>query len=329
MTSKPSLSFGITPREWGNYFAEALGQIKVAEKYGFESVWFEEHHEHSEYLPSPLIALSTVALHTKLILGTDILILPLYNPIRLAEDVAMLDVVTNGRVIIGVAAGYREKDFKNFGANIKKRGEFMDESLRLLDLLLTKTHVSFHGKHFQVSDATIEPRPSQQPRPPIWVGGWKRKALERAAKLGDAWFPGPTATLGTVLKCKTVYEEELSRLNKSIPTLPIMRDIYVAETTDIALRESEESFTHMYQEDYRNSGHPLIAGADMSFLDWAADRFIIGSPEVAIEQIARIQKQGFDKFVFRVSLRRLTDDRIQTCIRILGEKVLPYFSGAS
>lgn len=321
-----NLSFGITPREWGNYFPEALAQIRMAERYGFKSVWFEEHHGHNEYLPSPLIAISSVALHTKLILGTGILILPLYNPVRVAEDVAMLDAVTNGRIILGVAAGYREKDFENLGVSIKQRGEITDESLKLLNLLLTQTQVSFHGKHFEVNDVTIEPRPFQKPRPPIWVGGWHRKALERAAKLGDTWFPGPTATLETVIKCKSLYEEELSRLNRPVPALPIMRDIYVAESDDIAFRESKESFTHMYQEDYRTSGHPLIGGTSMNFLDWAADRFIIGDPDTAIEQIAKIQKQGFDKFVFRVSLRRLTDDKIQSCIRILGEKVLPYFN---
>jgi alkanesulfonate monooxygenase SsuD/methylene tetrahydromethanopterin reductase-like flavin-dependent oxidoreductase (luciferase family) len=253
-----------------------------------------------------------------------VLILPLYQPFRLAEEVAMLDVMSKGRVILGVASGYREKDFRNMGKSIKDRGEVMDESLTLLNRLLTETDVSYSGRHFRVEGATIQPRPFQQPRPPIWVGGWKRPALERAARLGDAWFPGPTASLETVLQCKRTYEEQLSLLNRKVPGLPIMRDIYVAETTDKAFRESEASFTHMYQEDYSTSGHPLVGGATMNFVDWAADRFIIGDPQSVIEQLSKIQKHGFDKFVFRVSLRRLTDDQVRSCIRILGEKVLPY-----
>src|SRR5437667_7146209 len=111
MHNPEGLSVGITPREWGDYYPEALGQVRVAEKYGFNSVWFEEHHEHAEYLPSPLFALSTIASSTRLSLGTNVLILPLYQPFRLAEEVAMLDVMSKGRVILGVASGYREKDF--------------------------------------------------------------------------------------------------------------------------------------------------------------------------------------------------------------------------
>jgi alkanesulfonate monooxygenase SsuD/methylene tetrahydromethanopterin reductase-like flavin-dependent oxidoreductase (luciferase family) len=258
-----------------------------------------------------------------------VLILPLYQPFRLAEEVAMLDVLSKGRVILGVASGYRERDFRNMGKSIKDRGEVMEESLTLLSRLLTETDVSYSGKHFRVEAATIQPRPVQQPRPPIWVGGWKRPALERAARLGDAWFPGPTASFETVLQCKKIYEEQLSLLSRRREKgLPIVRDVYVAESTEKAFRESEASFTHMYQDDYSTSGHPLVGGAVMSFVDWAADRFVIGDPQSVIEQLSKIHKHGFDKFIFRVSLRRLTDVQVRSCIRILGEKVLPYLRTA-
>ena len=85
------MRFGITPREWGDFFEDALVQIRTAEKTGYDSVWFEEHHEHSGYLPAPLHALAAVSMHTKLRLGTNVVILPLHNPFALAEEIAQLD----------------------------------------------------------------------------------------------------------------------------------------------------------------------------------------------------------------------------------------------
>lgn len=317
--------FGVTPREWGDFFEEAYAQTKVAEEYGFNSVWFEEHHEHKEYLPSPLNALSMVSQHTKLKLGTNIVILPLYNPFRLAEEVAQLDCNTHGRVIFGVAAGYREKDFANLGLDLENRGGFMNEGVALVSKLLSEEDVSFEGKYFNVSHATIQPRPFQKPRPPIWIGGWKPPALRRAARMGDAWFPGPTVDLAGVLDCMKTYADELTKLHKPIPKLPIMRDVYVAETTERAIKESEESFNDMYQVDYSASGHPLISGQKHSFEEWAADRFLIGSPDKVIEEVDKIRKKGFNYVVLRASLRKLRSEQIIESVRLFGQKVIPHF----
>lgn len=319
--------FGVVPREWGDFFEEAYTQIKAAEQCGFDSVWFEEHHEHTGYLPSPFGALNMVSQHTKLKLGTAVAILPLYHPLRLAEEIAQLDCNTHGRVIVGVSAGYREKDFINMGLTLKHRRLAMEEGLTLLDRLLTQEDVSFEGELFKVSHATIQPRPFQKPRPPIWVGGWKPPALKRAARLGDAWFPGPTVDFAGVSECLKIYKEELSRLGKPLPKiLPIMRDVYVAETTEKAFKESEESFNYMYETDYSSSGHPVIGGQKHSFEEWAANRFLVGSPDAVIEEVDKLRKMGFNYVVLRVSLKKLTSQQIISNIKLFGQKVLPYFN---
>lgn len=318
--------FGVTPREWGDFFPDAYAQTKVAEENGFDSVWFEEHHGHNEYLPSPLSALATLSQHTKMKLGTNIAILPLYHPLRLAEEVAQLDCITHGRVILGVAAGYREKDFSNFGVSLKDRAKIMDEGLILLDKLLRGERVDYDGKFFRLSDATVQPRPYSKPRPPIWVGGWQPAALRRAARLADAWFPGPTVTFGEIIGLKKIYDDELRRIGKPVSPLPIMRDVYVAETTEKALRESEESFNEMYQVDYSSSGHPLISGQKKTFEEWAEDRFVIGNPDVAIEAVDRYRKEGFNYVVLRAALRKLTSQQVISSVRLFGQKVIPYFN---
>jgi alkanesulfonate monooxygenase SsuD/methylene tetrahydromethanopterin reductase-like flavin-dependent oxidoreductase (luciferase family) len=157
------------------------------------------------------------------------------------------------------------------------------------------------------------------------VGGWKPPALRRAARLGDAWYPGPAVDFAGVLDCKKVYSEELSKLGRPVPNLPIMRDVYVAETTEKAFQESEDSFNDMYQVDYSSSGHPLIGGQKRSFEEWAADRFVIGSPSKVIEEVDRFRKNGFDYVILRAALRKLTSEQVVSSIRLFGQKVIPYF----
>ena|SRR5208282_6629416 len=319
------MRFGVTPREWGDYFSDAYTQTMTAEKYGFDSLWFEEHHEHLEYLPAPLSALTALSQHTKMQLGTNIIILPLYHPMRVAEEVAQLDAISHGRVIVGVAAGYREKDFDNFGIKLKDRAALMDEDLIILDKLLSQENVSYEGKFYKIKNATVQPRPHQKPRPPFWIGGWKPPALRRTARLGDAWYPGPVVDFKGVMECKAIYEKELTKLGKPLRPLPIMRDVYVAETTDKAFKESEESFNDMYQVDYSTSSHPLVAGEKHSFKEWAYDRFVIGSPSDVIEAVDKFRKNGFDHVVLRAALRKLTSAQVVSSIRLFGEKVIPHF----
>lgn len=303
-----------------------MRQIKTAEKVGYDSVWFEEHHEHAGYLPAPIHALAAVSMHTKLRLGTNVVILPLHNPFSLAEEIAQLDCISHGRVILGFAIGYRDKDFRNFGVKLQDRARLMDEGLTIVDRLLTSENVSFTGEFFNVSEASIQPRAFQKPRPPIWIGGWKKPALTRAAKMGDAWFPGSTGSLPDVVSAKQIYDQELSKLGKKATDAPIMRDMYIAETDEKAIKECESSFHHMYQEDYSSSGHPIIGGKELSFEDWARDRFLVGSPDTMIKEVEKYRKAGFNYIVLRASLKRLSADQINASIKLFGEKVIPHFS---
>ncbi|MEM3690793.1 MAG: LLM class flavin-dependent oxidoreductase [Candidatus Micrarchaeia archaeon] len=320
------VKFGFVPTEWGDFLANAVEEIKLGEKLGFDSVWFEEHHEHERYLPNPISALGSLVNITKMKLGTAIAILPLYHPLRLAEEYAQLDRISHGRAIIGVAAGYRPKDFVNFGIDLKNRGKIMEEGLKLLDRLLTEESVTFSGKIFRLKDAIVEPKPFQKPRPPIWVGGWKSEAVKRAARYADAWFPGPVGTFAEVLKAKNVYEEELNRLGKAKAPLPLMRDAYITNNTSKSLEEARESLIYMYQQDYSTSSHPLVGGMSSALEEWAEDRVVIGSPDDAIDQIENFVKNGFNYFVLRLSLKQLKPQQILDCIRLFGEKVIPYFN---
>src|SRR5256886_15468548 len=188
------LKIGVIPIEGGHYYREALEEVTRAEELGFESVWMEEHHAVTDhYWPSPLTVLAGFATRTsRVTLGTDILVAAFYHPVRLAEDVALLAVMSNGRVTLGIAIGYKPDEFALYGVDLEKRGARFEEQLAIMKGLWTKGRVRFKGRYYTV-EGRLEPPPVQRPHPPVWIGGWGGLTLKRAATLRDNRVPGPTA----------------------------------------------------------------------------------------------------------------------------------------
>ena len=139
------LQVGFIPIEGGHYYQDALEEVVRAEELGFASVWMEEHHSVvNHYWPSPLPVLAGFATRTsKMILGTDILVAPFYHPVRLAEDGALLDIMSNGRFVLGAAIGYKPDEFALYGAELEKRGARFEEQLAIIKGLWSDGAVSF------------------------------------------------------------------------------------------------------------------------------------------------------------------------------------------
>src|ERR1700756_4301599 len=192
-------------RSSAEVYADIIDHMAWAESLGFQDAFFLEHHfADDDYVPSPLIAATAVAARTrKMRVFTNIAILPLYDPVRLAEDGAVLDVISNGRLDLGVGLGYRPEEFAGYGINLKTRASRANEALEIIRRLWQGEKVTFHGKHFNIDGAKLTPRPVQQPNPPIWVGGFTKAATRRAAKYGDGYI-GPSN--------KAVYEMYLHEL---------------------------------------------------------------------------------------------------------------------
>src|SRR5258706_14452758 len=163
------LKVGFIPIEGGHFFHDALEEVVRGEELGFDSVWMEEHHSVVDhYWPSPLPVLAGFATRTfRVTLGTDILVAPFYHPVRLAEDVALLDVMSGGRVVLGVAIGYKPDEFALYGVDLEKRGARFEEQLAIMKGLWTKESVSFKGTYYTV-EGRLEPKPIAKPHPPVW-----------------------------------------------------------------------------------------------------------------------------------------------------------------
>lgn len=202
------LKFGLyydfrNPPQWHRPYAEVYGeifdQIVWAEQNGFDNVWISEHHLAEDgYAPSVLPIAAAIAAKTRSIrIGSAVMDLPFHNPIRVAEDAATVDVISNGRFELGVGVGYRVEEFESFGIPKSERGRRTTEALEIIRCLLDGETVTYHGQFYFVDKAKLAPQSVQQPRLPIWAGGFTPAAAQRAAKLADGFLAvaGPSPEL--------------------------------------------------------------------------------------------------------------------------------------
>ena len=177
---------GISPIQSEKRFDLMLRQAELAEALGYDVLWAHEHHAGAAMYPSPLMTLAVLAARTQRInLGTNMLLLPLHHPLRVAEDGAMVDVVSGGRLRLGVSAGYAPADLRAFAVPAGERARRMQDGLTLIRAVWTGDHINLENSLSRLVDFTLFPRPVQQPAPPIYVGATVDAAIRRAARLGD------------------------------------------------------------------------------------------------------------------------------------------------
>ncbi|HEX4214968.1 MAG TPA: LLM class flavin-dependent oxidoreductase [Candidatus Dormibacteraeota bacterium] len=303
--------------------AETREQAFAAEELGYDSVWLPEHHLMRGYAPSPLLALASLASITKRVsLGTNVVLVPFYSPVRLAEDAAVLADLSGDRFILGAGLGYRREEFAAFGVPYGERGRRMTEYLTVIRRLLGSEHVSYSGRYVELRDVTIHPRPSQPV--PIWIGGWDERALRRAAALGDAWFPGPTATLERVRDCLRTYDRERAGLGRARTELPLFREVWVAAGPG-DLAAGTKALSHMYTDDYVawRHGNVELQGEEQVDAQLARDRFIVGSPDEVAEGVLRCARLGVTHLVARMHFHGVDNEPVLRSMRLFAEEVMP------
>ncbi|MBI4611317.1 MAG: LLM class flavin-dependent oxidoreductase [Candidatus Rokubacteria bacterium] len=326
------LKIGFIPTEGGHFYQEALEEVVSGEELGFDSVWMEEHHGvRDHYWPSPLTVLAAFASRTsRLLLGTDILVFPFYHPVRLAEDGALLDVISGGRFVLGTAIGYKPDEFALYGTPLEKRGARFEEGLRLVRALWTGDTVTFKGEYYAVENARIEPKPLSKPHPPVWIGGWGELALKRAATLAENWIPGPTADLARLFDAKRRFlaHRAAAGLTAPITEWPLTRDVIIADTDrqarELAERHIMVSYRHEYAGGWR---HPFIDASIATDLDaLMKDRFLIGGPEQVRAGIARfVDAYGMTHLICRLFFPGMPHTHIMRELELLAREVLPAF----
>ena len=195
------MKFGfILPHNWGLADPDDVIDLAVrAEDLGFDSVWVNHHVlnvgyirdrlDDGPYYDSLTVLTWAAAVTRRVRLGTTVLVLPYLNPIVLAKSLATLDVMSRGRVTVGVGVGGLQQESDALGSDYRARGRYTNESIEIMRELWSSAEPSYQGEFYSFDGARISPRPLQRPGPPILVGGGSRAALRRAATLGDGWHP--------------------------------------------------------------------------------------------------------------------------------------------
>jgi probable F420-dependent oxidoreductase len=181
-------------RSFEQEYRETLELVRLAERVGFDSAWVSEHHGSSDgYLPSLLPMLAAFAAVTERIeLGTGVVLTPLHDPLRLAEDAAVVDQLSGGRLLLGIGNGWREEEFRMFGASRAERGTRTEETIEVFRRAWTGRRFSFEGRTLRYDRVRVTPQPARPGGPPILLGGYDRKAVIRAGRLADGYITDET-----------------------------------------------------------------------------------------------------------------------------------------
>jgi alkanesulfonate monooxygenase SsuD/methylene tetrahydromethanopterin reductase-like flavin-dependent oxidoreductase (luciferase family) len=311
-------------RRWEDLYAEILDVVAWTEDAGFEGAWVPEHHLAEDgYIPSPLIALSAMAARTKRVkLGSGIALAPLYHPLRFAEDCAVLDILSGGRLEIGLAIGYRRREFAAFGVDYTKRGRIFDEWLQIVTRLWAGEELNFAGQYFVLSGAKLMP-PAPRGRIPLYIGSFTDKAMQRVARFGDGF-------IGSGELCD-LYAEKLREQGKDLAAARVRStDLFfaVAHDPERALNELAPYYHHVnntYAE-WFNEEKALDGLKSMSLEEFKTSGIVqILTPDAAIAMLKAKQERMPLEHVMMMMPPGLPAARFVEYAQVFAKEVIPAF----
>jgi alkanesulfonate monooxygenase SsuD/methylene tetrahydromethanopterin reductase-like flavin-dependent oxidoreductase (luciferase family) len=308
-----------------------LKLVELYEKYGFSTFHITEHHFTPLGLaPSPLIFLAAASRITRRIrFAPLVLIATLYNPLRLAAEICMLDHLTKGRIEIGLGRGVSPYELGFFGVDAKEAPEIYKESVEVLMAALSQDVVNFHGKHFNFTDVPIELRPLQHPLPPVWYGTANPETAARAARenanivslqrAADARVP--------IERFKQEWHAVHGGSGKKMPHAGLTRHVYVGETDEQAEERGRFGFDKFFDSlEYlwrKFGATPIGLGNAARSRE---DALVTGRPATVREKIARqIEESGANYFVARFAYGNLTHEESVRSLELFASEVMPHF----
>jgi alkanesulfonate monooxygenase SsuD/methylene tetrahydromethanopterin reductase-like flavin-dependent oxidoreductase (luciferase family) len=323
------MEFGVYLNQYGDQryqttFDELFEQVDIIEDVGYDTAAVGERHFYEDGFYDPFTCLAALGARTESLgLMANILILPVYHPLHLAERIANIDHLTDGNSRWGLSLGYRESELVNFGIDMDDRvGRFM-ESIDLLKRLLEGDRFDHDGNYFSFEDGYVRPEPVQDPRPRLYGGGNADVAIKRAAFRCDGFTAAVTVPEELKADIK-VYEDALVEAGKDPEegNVTVMLDGYVAETEEAAYDALDPYMLDLHEE-YIKWGNPEFQ--DRPTFDDVDDQCLIGTPSQVVKKIQQFQQMGVDHVIFRTQFGGMSQESTLKSIRLLGEEVIPEF----
>jgi alkanesulfonate monooxygenase SsuD/methylene tetrahydromethanopterin reductase-like flavin-dependent oxidoreductase (luciferase family) len=344
----PDTHFGVydqtppSPKEAADAFDQLIEEAVLAEKLGFDGVFLPERHGRGEtFVPSPLVAATAIAARTsRITIATTVLMPALYNPMHLAEQVAMIDNLSRGRFVLGVGVGYHAGYHQTFGVPWERRGKRFEEAMEILVKAFTQDRFSFHGEFYQFEDVHLTPKTYQRPRVPIWIGTHSTgKPLDRALNY-DGWVLWTQPEWNENEKWISATRARAAQRGKPNWTVVLDQDGWIG--TDPAalrarhairwLREARFYGEHDFDAAINPDGDINKTNeAELAIKDFESRQWHFGTPQSWVQRITTIRRRFRPDWL---SLRLRTPNagygpayptREETleAITLYGEKVIP------
>ena len=285
-------------------FARALQRIEIMDRTGFDAVWLAEHHFSSfSVCPSVhMMGVLAAARTTRLRIGTGVSLAPFYHPLRLAEEVALLDVLSGGRVNWGAGRGFARVEFENFGVPPDESTSRFREAVEIVLRAWTDERLTFAGTHYRFDGVEVLPKPMQSPHPPVWMAATSEAALDWAAGRGFSILMDPHASARDIGQKRRHYAERLAAAGHSLAgrDLPVARLLALgkteAEAREVARRGAQWIVDSYFGAQHRPVGvtDPNKPGID-PVERYLAEVILHGTPEAVLDEILRLRQEiGLD-----------------------------------
>lgn len=284
-------------------------QVKTMVKLGFTSLSLGDHHVTQSHYFQVLPTMSHLSAHSGDMRLLPLFLLPFYNPLLLAEQLATLDVISGGRTTAICGLGHQPEAHAAFQTPQRLRVSRFVETFEIMRLLWSADDVSYSGKHYAFEGVSINPKPISKPLP-LWIGANADAAVRRAAQMADAWVISPGWTPDYIADRLAFYRSALEECGRSddVQEVVLRRDLHLSHSRDAALKEAQGLFTH----GYRGFGQQEMQ-----------DSLIVGGADECINALEQMERLGITHVLFRCALDE-PGQAAQT-IAILGEQVIPHF----
>lgn len=339
------------PPDWSDQdvFRAELEQIEAAEELGFDGVWLAEHHFHwYGTAPDLMVAGAWAAARTsRLRIGTAVAALPFHNPLRLAEQAAMLDVMSGGRLDLGVGRGYQAAEYAGFGVPMDESRARFTECLDVMLKAWTEDNFSYDGRFTEVHGLTVMPKPVQKPHPPVYVASWMtpetiRFAAERGFPImSPAGLAADQIKTNYQLYCETL--ESMGRKTSGLQ-LPALIHVYVDESEERA-REMGSAHSARYGASLDRLGTPVQPGGKLSpdyrhyqqfgeggplLRETRQELMLFGNPDSLERKIRWIRDElRVNYLMCWMNMGGLEPERVLRSMRLFSREVMPRFREAA
>ena len=318
-------------------YARGVEIAQAAEALGFRNVWLAEHHFSTYgYLSRPAqLATYIAAKTTRLRVGTAVIVVPLHHPLVVAEEIATLDVLSGGRLDVGLGRGYQHYEFERFGLELESGRQRWDESIDIILGALGGRPFSYDGKLFKIPETSIFPQPVQHPHPPIWITAQSPESIEASVRRGfNVLTGGFGISTERLAEFRRLFDRVVAEVKPPQPLqVGVQRAVYVADSDADARAAAEEARWNMrvtlslrnhYERVERGRAVPVPAPAEPD-LDELLERYlVIGTPDTCIRQIGRIRELvGITHFNCSFWFGDLEQARVLRSMERFAREVMP------